>query len=146
MYYVVTGPWLVRQIRASKRGGASQQLWFSINKGCWGLTSLDLTLSSALCGGLGSFVKWYGLFLALEKGCGACRRFFLPPTGGDGLTHVAESVQTSLDALVKYGITVADQPDKERFVILSLAGMAEHFPPGQHAVFHRCSPFICFIS
>ena len=29
--------------------------------------------------------------------------------------------KTSLDALVKYGITVADQPDKERFVILYLA-------------------------
>ena len=28
--------------------------------------------------------------------------------------HVAESVQTFLDALVKYGITVADQPDEER--------------------------------
>ena len=57
------------------------------------------------------------------------------PTGGDGLTHVAKSVQTSLDMLVKYGITVDDQPDEERFVILFLAGMAEHSPPGQHAVF-----------
>ena len=73
----------------------------------------------------------------MEKGWGACVRFFRPPTGGDGLTHVAESVQTSLDALVKYGITVADQPDKERFVILSLAGMAEHSPPGQHTVFRH---------
>ena len=116
---------------------AYQQLRFSINEGGWGLASADLTASSALYGGLGSFVKWYRRFRALEKGRGACGRFFRPPTGGDGLTHVAESVQTSLDALVKYGITVADQPDEERFVILSLAGMAEHSPPGQHAVFRR---------
>ena len=89
----------------------SQQLQFSTNEGSWGLTSVDLTASSALYGGLGSFVKWYWQFRALEKGLGACGRFFLPSTGGDGLTHVAESVQTFLDALIKYGITVADQPD-----------------------------------
>ena len=71
----------------------------------------------------------------MEEGWGACGRFFRLPTGCDGLTHVAESVQTSLDALVKYRITVADQPDEKRFVILSLACMAEHSPQGQHAVF-----------
>ena len=122
---------------------ASQQLLSSINEGGWGFASADLTASSALFGGLGSFVKWYWRFCALEKGWGACERFSRPPTGGDGLTHVAESVQTSWDALVKYGITVADQPDEERFVILSLAGMAEHSPLGQHDVFHSIRDSVC---
>ena len=56
---------------------ASQQLQFSINEGGWGLALADLTASSALYGGLGSFVKWYRRFRALEKGQGLVDAFYV---------------------------------------------------------------------
>ena len=66
MYDVVTGPWLVRQIRASKQGGAVDQFWWDTRE-MWGPLIEDADLMQD---------KAKAFFQPLEEG-------YLPPSMRD---------------------------------------------------------------